>query len=106
MCALFEIGQTIETLIDVDWYTCHIPSGSKGVVIGYNHSGNPTVEFENNIGGHSGCLSEQVREGKNGHCWYIWPGNIKQEATHLGAEVSSIQCMLEMYNKIMWGVTI
>lgn len=69
----FPIGMEVTVLKEIDWYVCLIPYGSIGVVVGYGWTGNPLVEFTQNIGGHGGVLD---KEGKPGHCWWIFPENL------------------------------
>jgi hypothetical protein len=69
----FSLGMEVITIKDIDFYTCHIPAKSTGVVVGYGFTGNPLIEFKDNIGGHGGVGN---KEGKNGHCWWMWPSNL------------------------------
>ena len=56
--------------------------GKIGTVIGYDWTGGPIVEFDDIFSrGHDGCCNaiseDEVRKGKNGHCWYCDSGDLE-----------------------------
>ena len=70
----WPIGMEVESIEQIDFYQCHIPAGSKGIIKGHNFTGNPLVEFYDNVGGFGGLKNEEC---KNGHGWWMWPSNLK-----------------------------